>query len=143
MAVTISINKKIQRLDLVKTALSHGWKIGPIMVNNLNDMGDQIEKANIKIFNIQGMIGNDNFMLTYQPEIHELTLASSNKETEIRIKDEVTCIFVNSETGTFLLNNPDNYIGNLVDHAKYLKNDEYMELLNEAKERSENLEFYR
>jgi len=142
MAVTMNINKKIQRLDLIKTALSYGWTVGPLMIDNLNNMGDKIGNANIKIFLVHGSIDKNNFVVTYQPEMDQLTVASKDDETETRIKDEVTCIFENMETGTFMLNDPTNYMDNLVKHSQYLTVDEYSSLIKEAEEKYQNLNYF-
>jgi hypothetical protein len=134
MAVTIKLNKKVGRLDIIKTVASHDWVIRNTIQDDTRMVHNQIDKADIAAYMIEAIVDDDNILIIYQPALNELTLISRKEETENKVKHKLAHIVETGRKGFILDRDPEKYIYNIYAHEMFLTDKEVVSLVDEAKQ---------
>lgn len=133
MAVTVKLNKKIERLDLVKTALSHGWFIKTTIQDDARKINDEITSADISVYDIRGTIDGKLVFILYQPHLDEMTIIAKRPEIEDQVKNKIGYILETGRKGTFSKDNKEDYVRELNLHKTFLTTQELNTLIKEAR----------
>jgi len=133
MAVTLKMNKKIDRLDVIKTVASHGWTIEAILQDDGRKKFNDIVYAKIGAYIIHSSLDDGKIMAIYQPVMDEITIIGPNSESENKFKNKIGHILEKKRIGNLMKNNPKGYFNNLLNHSIWLTDEELTFLIDDLK----------
>lgn len=127
MAITVNMEKKLKKIDIVRISTSHGWMI-PASLWDIKDKNIPPGERPIKVYTI---IANGS-IVTYQPDMDEMTIVSPSEEIEKKAKQDVPDIFIKQKLGT-IIKDVDAYFNMLNFNGRILKDVELNKLIDEVR----------
>lgn len=143
MAVVLAMKDTIKpnRVDIVKTIVSHGWDLYLCMQDDGRKTCNRIKEARIFNYLIKARTRMGDVLVTYQPEINEITVIGSNAKIEQEMKQEIANILIKSKKGT-IYKNRDMFLDGIFRHNRFLTEQEIAEIASEFNKPDDNLGYF-
>jgi len=133
LAITLKMNTKVDRVNVIKTVASHNWTIEGILQDDIRMKYNDIVHAKIKAYIIHSSLADGKLIAVYQPEMNEITVIGESIESENKFKNKIGHILETKRLARLTEKNLQGYVNNLLSHSLWLTDAELSDLITDAK----------
>jgi len=142
MAVTMVMKDdiKIDRVNLIKTVVSHGWDLHMCIQDDSNKIHNQIRDAKIYNYLIRARTKFGYMLVICQPSMNQMTIVGIDEDAENKMKQEIANIIGKNKKGAFW-SQKDVFLEGILYHKRFLTEKEILSIASECDKTAEDINY--